>query len=855
MKLYRFLLSLTVIAAAPAADEKFPPMPPVKALPPAEAVKSFQLPVGYEMQLVVGEPVIKEPVVTVFDGNGRMFVAEMRTYMRDIDGRDENLRTSRISMHVSTKGDGNFDKHTVFADGLLLPRMILPLGKGQILINETHTQDILLLTDTDDDGVADRKELWFEGGSRSGNMEHQPSGLIWALDNSLYMTMTNYRLRWTPEGVKKEETKSNGGQWGVNQDDNGNLYFVNASGERGPTTFQAPQVYGTFNPPGQFLDGFKEVFPAAGLRDFQGGLSRVREPQGTLNGFTGGAGIEVYRGDQLPGELLGNVFFGEPVGRLMRRSVVTRDGALKRLSNPYQTQQGEFLRSTDPCFRPLNFTNAPDGTLYITDMYRGIIQQAAWVKEGSYLRKVVQQYQLDKVTGHGRVWRLVHDSTKPVKQPRMYEETAAELTAHLSHPNGWWRDTAQRLLVLGQDKSVVPLLDKMARSHANPLARIHALWTLQGLDAVTAELVRAKMADAESKVRANAIRVSETLFRQGDATFQADIERLMRDPDSTVVLQALMTAKYLAWPDHLKKLTEVVAAGSADRGIKEIGAYLTLPPGKSLMKYSDKQKETLKKGAEIYSTLCTACHGANGMGVEIAGLEGAMIAPPLGGSKTVNNNPKGGIYTLLHGMQGEVDGKKYEGLMIPMAENSDEWIAAILSYVRTSFGNKGTFISPADVAQARRDTTGRSTPWTYQELQDHLPKLIPPSRMKPSASEKNGDARRAIDGDVENRYTTGKFMEPGMWFQVELDKETSITGVILDNARSKDDYPRGYELTVSKDGKQWTSITRKTDNKGGVTEIHFSPTPAKYIRIAQLGSAKGNFWSIHELSILEASRK
>ena len=301
MKLYRFLLSLTVIAAAPAADEKFPPMPPVKALPPAEAVKSFQLPVGYEMQLVVGEPVIKEPVVTVFDGNGRMFVAEMRTYMRDIDGRDENLRTSRISMHVSTKGDGNFDKHTVFADGLLLPRMILPLGKGQILINETHTQDILLLTDTDDDGVADRKELWFEGGSRSGNMEHQPSGLIWALDNSLYMTMTNYRLRWTPEGVKKEETKSNGGQWGVNQDDNGNLYFVNASGERGPTTFQAPQVYGTFNPPGQFLDGFKEVFPAAGLRDFQGGLSRVREPQGTLNGFTGGAGIEVYRGDQLPG--------------------------------------------------------------------------------------------------------------------------------------------------------------------------------------------------------------------------------------------------------------------------------------------------------------------------------------------------------------------------------------------------------------------------------------------------------------------------------------------------------------------------------------------------------------------------
>jgi mono/diheme cytochrome c family protein len=467
----------------------------------------------------------------------------------------------------------------------------------------------------------------------------------------------------------------------------------------------------------------------------------------------------------------------------------------------------------------------------------------------------VQQYQLDKVAGHGRVWRLVHESTKPVKQPRMYEETSAELVAHLSHPNGWWRDTAQRLLVLKQDNTVVPLLEKMTRTDANPLARIHALWTLQGLDAITPELVREKMADTDPKIRANAIRVSETLFRQGDASFQLDIEKLMNDPDSTVVLQALMTAKYLAWPDHLKKVIEVVGIRSTDKGIKDIGAYLALPPGKSMVEYNDKQRETLKKGAEIYTTLCTACHGPNGMGVEVAGLKGAMIAPPLGGSKTINHNPKGGIYTLLKGMQGEVDGKKYEGLMIPMAENDDEWIAAVLSYVRNNFGNSGTFISPADVAQARKDTADRTTPWTYQELQDRLPKLIPPSRMKASASEKNGDARRAIDGDLEGRYTTGKFMEPGMWFQIELNQETSITGVILDSARSKDDYPRGYELAVSKDGKQWTPVTKKTDNKGGVTEIYFNPTRAKFIRITQLGSAKGNFWSIHELSILEESTK
>jgi len=854
MQRYRLLFCLAAITAATGAEEKFPPMPPVKALTPEEALKTFQLPEGYALQLVVGEPVIEEPVVTVFDGNGRMFVAEMRTYMQDIDGTGEKEKTSRISMHWSSKGDGNFDKHTVFADNLMLPRMILPLGKGQILVNETDTMDIQLLTDTDGDGVADKRELWFEGGPRAGNMEHQPSGLVWALDNAIYATMTNYRLRWTPQGVKKEETKSNGGQWGMNQDDNGNLYFVNASGEKGPNTFQAPQVYGTFNPPDQFADGFKEVFPAAGARDFQGGLSRVREPDGTLNGFTAGAGIEVYRGDQLPKELYGNAFFGEPVGRLMRRSVVTMDGALKVLSNPYQADKGEFLRSTDLCFRPLNMTNAPDGTLYITDMYRGIIQQAAWVNEGSYLRKVVEQYQFDKVTGHGRVWRLVHKTTKPVKQPRMYEETAEELTTHLSHPNGWWRDTAQRLLVLRQDKSVIPVLEKMIRTSTSPLARVHALWTLQGLDAATPELVRAMMADANPLLRANAIRVSETLFRQGDASFQADIEKLMADPDSTVVLQALMTAKYLAWPENLKTLTSVVAR-TTDKGVKEIGAYLTLPPGRTLVELTDKQREVMKKGAEIYSTLCTACHGPNGMGVEVAGQKGALIAPPLAGSKTMMNNSKGGIYTLLKGMEGEVDGKKYEGLMIPMADNDDEWISSVLSYVRNSFGNTGTFVSAGEVAQARKDIADRTKPWTYQELHDHLPKMIPSHLMKVSASDNNGDARYAIDGNVDKRYSSNKYMVPDMWFRIELPRETSITGVILDSAKSQNDYPRGYELDVSKDGKEWTPVIRKTDNKGGVTEIHFDPRPARFIRITQLGSAKGNFWSIHELSVLEESKK
>ncbi|WP_367871319.1 discoidin domain-containing protein [Luteolibacter sp. Populi] len=854
MKSSILLLSLASITAAHAQAGKLPPMPAVQAQTPQQAAKSFQLPPGYRMELVLSEPEIKDPVVTAFDGNGRMFVAEMRTYMQDIDGTDQRKTSSRISMHTDTNGDGTYDKHSVFVDNLMLPRMILPLGKGQIVVNETDTLDLYLYTDTNDDGVSDKKELWWAGGPRGGNLEHQPSGLIWAIDNGIYTTYNSFRLRWTPNGIKKEDTKANDGQWGLGQDDLGNLYYVNAGGEKGPLSFQAPVVYGMFNPQDQFAEGFKELFPAVGARDFQGGPGKAREPKGTLNSFSSGAGIEVFRGDQLPAELLGDVFFGEPVGRLVRRAKVTNNGGLKVLSNPYQEQKSEFLRSTDLCFRPLNMTTAPDGTLYITDMYRGIIQEAAWVNPGSYLRKVVEQYSFDKIIDRGRIWRLVHTSTQRVKAPRMFEETTAQVAAHLASPNGWWRDTAQRLIILRQDKSVVPLLERVAKQHKSPLTRLHALWTLQGLDAATAEIVRAKMADADPGVRAGAIRVSETLFRQGDASFQKDIEKLAKDPDPNVALQACMTAKYLAWPDHMKLISDTVLNSSA-KGIKDIGASLMLPPGQKLTEFSERERKVLKKGEEIYSTLCASCHGQNGRGVEVAGMEGHVLAPSLGGSKTITINPKGGIYVLLKGLQGEIDGKKYEGLMIPMASNDDEWIASVLSYVRNNFGNHGTFVNPSDVAQARKDTASRTEPWTYKELHDQLPQVIASNKLKVSASANGGEARRAIDGSSESRYSSNKFMEPGMWFQIELDTETPVTGLVLDTSTSANDYPRGYEVAVSKDGREWSQPIAKGNDKKAITEILFNPTLAKFIRITQLGSAPGNFWSIHELQVLADLKK
>ena len=124
---------------------------------------------------------------------------------------------------------------------------------------------------------------------------------------------------------------------------------------------------------------------------------------------------------------------------------------LTQLRNVYPLS--EFIRSTDPLFRPVDMTTAPDGTMYITDMYRGIIQESQWSGPGTYLRRRIEQYGLDKVVRHGRIWRLTYEGmARDTRQPRMHGETSAQLVAHFNHPNGWWRDTAQQLLVLRQDK-------------------------------------------------------------------------------------------------------------------------------------------------------------------------------------------------------------------------------------------------------------------------------------------------------------------------------------------------------------------------------------------------------------------
>jgi mono/diheme cytochrome c family protein len=886
------------------AGADFSPKPPIKARTPEEEAKSFLLPPGYRMELVVAEPQIVSPAVIRFDGNGRMYVAEFTTYMRDADGNNQHLPESRITRFESTKNDGVYDKRTVFVDKLVLPRTVVPLDGNSILTNETASDDLVKYTDTDNDGVADKREHFYSGIGlgRDGNLEHEQAGFVWGLDNWIYTTYNAFRFRWTPTGILKEPTGPNSGSWGVTMDDDGKLWFIDAGGERGPMNFQVPIHYGAFSVPDQYEPNFHAVWPEIGLADVQGGMIRVRMPVGRLNHLTAASGADVVRAHRVPEELRGDLLITEPVGRLIRRARIVKNEGLTQLRNAYPG--AEFLTSTDPLFRPINITTAPDGSIYIADMYHGIIQEGNWTRPGSYLRRKIEQYQLDKVIGHGRIWRLRFDGVPGVPatpagpaaqatpeippqpaialdptRPQMLRETPAQLVAHLGHQNGWWRDTAQQLLVLRQDKSVVPSLQALVRAQDNLLARFHALWTLEGLGALDAALVREQMKDPNPRMRIQAIRASETLYKAGNRSFADDYRAKAKDSDPDVALQALLTANLFKLPNVDALIKETQELNKA-KGIQEIGRQIlqrnASAANTAAAGFSAAQQEQLKEGETAYRTLCFSCHGDDGRGVAMAGAaEGVMMAPPLAGSPRVQGHRDYVVSTLLHGMTGPIAGQNYSGqVMLPMAAQNDQWIANIASYVRNSFGNSGSFITPADVARVRAANSSRKTPWTHAELESTLPRLLPADPTWKATASHN--AEKAGNGLTLAAWTTAAPQEPGMWYQVELPQPAMVAEVQFDAGAPGGrgvggrggqrgagpaaagrgaapgagapapagrgagpaptvfgSFPAGYRIQLSMDGKAWGTPVAEGKGSASTTVATFRPARAKFIRVTQ----------------------
>src|SRR3954470_8270378 len=542
------LMSCAVVTAYAYQNSK--PWPPglqqvsdeSPVLSPEDEMKTFFMPPGYHVELVASEPMIEEPILVDWDADGRLWVIEERGYMQDLPATNEREPIGRISVLEDTDNDGKMDKKTVFMDGLVLPRALKVLDRGVLIGEPPH---LWLARDTNGDLKADTKELVVDTyGQELGNIEHNANSLTWALDNWMYTSEHNGYLRLKDGKFDYQPTLARG-QWGASQDDAGRIYrntneqalFVDLLPARyfmrNPNLLRTRGSYESLQNPD--INVVWPVRPTPGVnRGYQDGILR---PDGRLTRFTSGCSPLVYRGDRLPAGLYGNVFLAEPAANLVSRLIVEDDGTTLRSKKAYDG--AEFLASTDERFRPVYISNAPDGTLYIVDAYHGIIQHKGFITE--YLRDQILSRKLDQPSGHGRIYRVVHDTTKRDTPPALSKATPAELVDVLAHPNGWRRDTAQRLLVERGARSVVPALKDRAERAPDWRTRLHALWTLDGIDAIEPSTVAKALDDQSRDVRVSALQLSERWLGQSGNPVQAAVFKKLDDPDWAVRHQLAAT--------------------------------------------------------------------------------------------------------------------------------------------------------------------------------------------------------------------------------------------------------------------------------------------------------------------------
>lgn len=621
--------------------------PPAPALTPEEALKTFTVAPGFRIELVAAEPLVRDPVVIQFAPDGKLWVVEMVGYMPNVDGIGEDKPVGTIATLEDTNGDGRMDKRTVFADQLVMPRAISFVDGGVLVAAPLK---LWYMRDTNGDGVADQKTEISDNYGNTSGPEHNANGLMWAMDNWIYSANHTVRLRYEGNGKFASDETITRGQWGITQDDVGRLYY-NSNSDPLRVDF-IPGAYLKRNP--EFRTAGTAAFLAPNtLPIWPGrvtpGINRgytMLQPDGKYHQVTSAGGPVIYRGDLFPAEFRGNAFFTEPTGHLVKRMLLEeRDGGLSG-RNAYEGT--EFLVSTDERFRPVNLANGPDGALYIADMYRGIIQHRVYVT--TFLRNQIIERGLEQPINLGRIYRIVPTDTEK-RAPRILAgSTPAQLVAALGEDNGWTRDTAQRLLVEKRDTTIAPALRSFAASAANPLGRLHALWTLEGLGALDRETIVKALSDADPRVLAAAVRLSEPLLKAGDETISKRVLTLASSLQPAIRLQVALSLGESSSPEAVAALwayarntgnqpylLDAVVNSFSGREDQLVAAAIAeaANPGPTAaaavalattagLRYDDfKRSETI---------LGTALAAANPTWVKAAALEGVeALSPPAGG--------------------------------------------------------------------------------------------------------------------------------------------------------------------------------------------------------------------------------
>jgi len=572
MRRSAFLLLIPSALFLPAwlPGEPQPGTPTSGPLSPREEQATFKLQEGFKVELVAAEPEVIDPVAMTFDEKGRLFVVEMRGYPNGGIGEGDPNLPGRVKLLEDSNGDGYYEKATVFVDNLRFPTGVCA-WKGGIYVADAP--NLLWCQDRDGDGTAEHREIVYTGFGFK-NIQQLLNGLQFHLDNHIHgcngsndsvvsspsikgmsVALRGRHFRFKPGDLTSFEPTSGGGQYGLSSDDSGNWFTCTNSQHLRHIVL--PDHYLKRNPQltiptavHDIPDGGLEHTPAARvfrLSPFERWrvertARRVRDPsyQQRLpatelvpGGYiTSATGLAVYRGGAFPPDCEGNVFVADPANNLIHRDVLLPVGATF-IAKRHETERDcEFMASTDNWFRPVFLSVGPDGALYVCDFYREIIETPLSLPED-----IQKQYNLNS-RERGRIWRIVHSQreAQPATSAKLSDADNEALVLELASPNAWRRQTAQRLLIERQARDAAGSLATMAHVHQDRRARMHALWTLKGLDALEARSVQLGLRDRAWQVREQALRLAEPWLDRDPAIRQAALA-LTNDPTPRVRFQ------------------------------------------------------------------------------------------------------------------------------------------------------------------------------------------------------------------------------------------------------------------------------------------------------------------------------
>jgi putative membrane-bound dehydrogenase-like protein len=543
---------------------------PRTAKSPRAALNSLHVAPGFKVELAACEPLVNDPIAFDWGADGKLWVVEMGDYPLGVDGKGKPGGVVRFLEDID--GDGRYDKSTRFLDGLPFPTGIIPWRNGVIL---AAAPDIFYAEDRDGDGKADHREVLFTGFTE-GNQQHRINGFDLGLDGWIYgangdsggmvrslktgktVGIQGRDFRFRPD-TGEFETETGQTQYGRHRDDWGN-WFGNSNPIWG-WHFTLAESDLRRNPHYAPPDPRQQLEPDTRLHPVSRTVARFNDPE-AANHVTSANSATPYRDELFGPHFATSLFVSEPVHNLVHRMVLEPDRSSYRGVRAPGESGREFLASTDNWFRPTQMKTGPDGALWVADMYRAVIEHPEWIPAD-----IQKSIDLRAGAAQGRIYRVFPVDKALRAIPRLDRLDTAGLAAALDNPSGWQRDTAQRLLMHGNDPASIEPLRALVRTTKRPKTRVQAVWVLsllKGLDEATAILA---LADHEPQARRSVLKASEGLF-SGSPKLAEAVLGLVDDPDPRVRQQLALSLGNWSDVSAGRALARIARRDSGDRWVR-----------------------------------------------------------------------------------------------------------------------------------------------------------------------------------------------------------------------------------------------------------------------------------------------